>query len=220
MKLVSLQFVFIFNGQMDRPDQKYVSINNRLNNLFDSFPTLIPYSEGMPFDFPVVQLKSSNGKYNLNMSKARCDFIVNASMTDKIDLEINDFKMLVMNINTELSNMKFSRVGMVGKYIFENKNPISYINEQFLKRDLSESQELRVRYNKRRVWTNTKINNVIDIYNAHYINKGKDEIGVIIDRDINTISELLLNVSKKEVDKFIEDNINSFSENDVIGLLK
>lgn len=220
MRLVSMQFVFFFNGVMERPDQKYQSINNRLNNLFNGYPTILPYAEGMPVDFPIVQLKSTNGKYSLNMAKSRCDFIISLPLVENIEDELKQFKLLVTNINTELTNMKFSRIAIISRYLFEVKNAVSFISEKFIKKDLKDLVELKIRYNKRKIWLNTQLNDITDISNVNYTLNGHEDIGVYIERDVNTIPELMLNVSKKEVDKFIEDNINLLCEDSIVEILK
>lgn len=220
MKIISIQFVYFFNGIMDRPDQKATVINTRLNNLFDGYPTILPFADGMPVDLPFVQLKSNNGKYNLNMSKSRCDFIINFPLAENIENGIESFKLTVRNLTIELSNMKFSRVAIVGRFCIEEKKAVPFICEKYLKKDLSSAIELRIRYNNRRQWLNTKINDIIDIFNMKYTINNKTGEGIEIQRDINTVPELVLSVSKKEVDKFLEDNISSFFENSILEVVK
>ncbi len=220
MRLASIQFAYFFNGLMERPDQRYITINNRLNNLFNGFPTILPYSPEMPVEFPFVQLKSEDGKYSLNLAKSRCDFIINYPLSSEIEKELTQYFMLLNNLTTELSNIKFSRVGMVGRYIFEDGNAIKFINEKYYKKDLSDSYELMVRFNRRRKWNNTQLNDVINISNTNYAIDGKLKQGIHVERDINTVQELLLNITKKEVDSFINDVKDSFSETSILELLK
>ena len=220
MRLVSLQFAYFFNEHMERPDQKYVSINNRLNNLFDASPTIIPFSQGMPLDFPIVQLKSNDGKYNLNMSQARCDFIVNGYLDLNCDDEITKFRLLLQNINSDFKKEKFNRVGLVGKFVYEAKNPIEYINQKFIKQNMSDSKELRVRYNRRKNWDETMLNDIVDITSGNYLLNGKDHLGILIERDINTIKEKRLELNNAKVTDYIDKNIHYLTEEEIVGILK
>ena len=220
MRLARIQFTYFFNGLMERPDQRYITINNRLNNLFNGFPTILPYSIDMPVDFPFVQLKSSDGKYSLNLAKSRCDFIINYPLISEIEKELTQYYTLLNNLTTELSNIKFARIGMVGGYIIEDENAIKFINDKFIKKDLSDSFELMLRFNRRKKWSNTQLNDVLNISNVNYSLDGKIKQGIHVERDINTIPELQLNITKKDVDVFINYIKECFAEVSILEIIK
>ena len=220
MRLLFIQFAYFFNGIMERPDQRYVSINSRLNNLFNGYPTILPYSPGMPIEFPIVQLKSNDGKYLLNMAKSRCDFIISYPLSKNIQTEIDQYYTLLNNLTTELSTMKFSRVGMVARYIIEDVNGVKYVNDKFFKKNLENMFELMIRFNERKKWNNTLLNDVINISNIAYNENNTKKNGVHIERDINTAPDLLLNISKKEIDFFVSETKKYFTEASIMEILK
>lgn len=221
MKTISFQFALFFNGTFDRPDQKYNQINERLNNIFDGIPGIVPIDQNTPLEFPYVQLRSTNGKYILNLSKIRADLLVTYGIQEITEGERKDFTIKCTNLMQELlSYIKYSRLGLVGNFIIEVKSPVEKLNNAFLKKDLSKATEIKIRYNYRKKWQNTEVNDVIDIQTITFNDNGRPLPAIQIQRDINTVPELQLNLGKKEVENYLNTFFNQLSEKELGGIIQ
>ena len=198
-----------------------MQINERLNNIFDGIPGIVPIDQSTPIDFPYVQLRSISGKYILNLSKVRADLVVTYGIQEINDAERKDFTIKCTNLMQELlSYVKYSRLGLVGNFILEVKAPVDKLNSVFLKKDLSKATEIKIRYNYRKKWQNTEINDVVDIQSITFNDNGKPLPAIQIQRDINTVPELQLNLGKKEVENYLSTFFSQLSEKELGGIIQ
>lgn len=77
MKLISMQVALFTIDLISRPDLLFNNINGRLGNIFDSMPMILDLPLDVPAEIPVVQAKSSNDVFAMNVSRKRIDLFIN-----------------------------------------------------------------------------------------------------------------------------------------------
>ena len=71
MKLISCQVALFAMEKIKRPDLLLNEINAKLSNLFDAMPMILNLTEDIPDKIQIVQSKSNDGKYILNITRKR-----------------------------------------------------------------------------------------------------------------------------------------------------
>lgn len=204
MRTIMLQTAIFFGGIIDRPDLEIEQLNKAMGSIFNTVPTVLPIPNEVQ-DIPVVQLRSSNNKYNLNISRARADFIL--SLGDDIDTSENIRKysnFVKKFIEYFLTSVQIKRIGMVSRNFLETDNPVLVIASKYLKDVVKDTNELNLRFNKRKKFGDQFINDIVEVNTAFIQKGGIISPGVMIQRDINNAIETSRLLSRKELLDFHE----------------
>lgn len=101
-------------------------------------PQTLPLPADAPSDIPRVIGTSSFGKFNLNISLNRIDFVENYAPTEAIEKSIVEFKLKCNTLITTISQKYgFVRIGLVGNYYVPHKNPSQLITDLYLNKNKS-----------------------------------------------------------------------------------
>lgn len=189
MKPVKLQLALFFRNTLDRPDEKYSSLNKKMNNLFNAPPTILPLPDDAPSNIPMVQLSSEDKKYNANISKKRADLFLNPNPEDgNLDSILKDFHIKSENfIDFFVNFCRINRMGFISDNFISEINSIKKINDKYFKKDLSKSIELKIRFNERDSSHGVEYNHITEISNVTAnIDNSKKE-GILIHKDLNNV---------------------------------
>lgn len=188
-RILKLQIALFFQSPEARPDIHYNQINIDMGNLFDGMPQIIPLPLDAPHEIPRVILRSNNDRYNCNIAASRIDLIFNEVGAPEAEwLEITqDFTAKsTLFIKSTFSRFSIVRFGLIGNFFISDKNAATNITKKYLKQDLSSSEEINLRYNKKTDSYGLVLNNVFSI-NIATMAFPKEEKGIYIERDINNI---------------------------------
>lgn len=221
-RILDVHLVLFFNQSLQRPDEFSMMLNTKLDRLFDMLPTMIPLPDDAPKEIPVVLLKSKGGEYSCNISRNKVDFIFSPKKNyedfSEIKYFFNEKAMNLLRAIDEYNEININRVGFVINYFILNEKPTSKIAEVYIKKDIGETNELSVRFNKKTKENNLFINNVISISNLEVNFGGKKQKGILIQRDVNNqvsnnkltfdflknfVKQRYTDFSKKELDKVV-----------------
>lgn len=202
MKPIKIQLALFFKNTLDRPDEEYINLNKDMNNLFDNTPTILPIPDNAPGDIPIVQLSSKKEGYRANISRKRADLFLepNKNNSDEnIDKIMKDFSIKVENFIDFFVNVcRINRMGFVVDNIIISKDSVKKINEKYFKEDLSDSLELKLRFNHRDKINKFNYNNITDISNVKVNMNNKEKTGILIHKDLNNI-QISEHLTKKQL---------------------
>jgi len=212
MKKISTQYGLLFSGQINRPDIVASTINDEFPELFDGVPLNLPLPPDAPPEIISSQLKSSNEKWKLSISKVRLDLVRQLeNKEDEIntrDLE-NMLKIILLcfdKIKEQLVDV--NRIVNLANYMILEENPVEFIQEKLSVKKFLKTKDLKIRFNQQE-----SLNDNFNINNISIIENGKlkkEEIGdinkeiILIQRDINTRHDMLQNFPKENVNKFFK----------------
>lgn len=209
MTPVKLQLALFFRNTLDRPDEKYSSLNKKMNNLFNAPPTILPLPEDAPSNIPMVQLSSEDKKYSSNISKKRADLFLNPNPNDNLDSILKDFYIKSENfIDFFVNFCRINRMGFIADNFMFEKNSLKKINDKYFKKDLSKSHELKIRFNERNSLNGIEYNNITEISNVTANVDNSKKKGILIHKDLNNV-QINDYLNKNDLMKLFE----SFSEN-------
>lgn len=207
MKLISIQIALFPKTHIVRPDFIMNKVNEETGNLFDTMPTIINLPQGAPVDIPIVQSKSSNGFYELNVSRGRVDLILNFDY--KVDLKPSDHYKEQRNTiskyyKTVKKEMELIRVGAIFTLFEKNEQNVKKIYETFLKQNCPNgSIEATIRTNKKTKHNNISYNNICLIQSA-ILHVGNENInGIIFQTDTNNVPDENHVLVEKEIERVI-----------------
>jgi hypothetical protein len=209
MTPIKVQLALFFKNTLDRPDEEYMNLNKEMNNLFNNTPTIIPVPDDAPKDIPVVQLSSKEKGYRANISRKRADLFFDPNKNDKNDKNIDeimkDFNIKVDNFIDFFVNIcRINRMGFVVDNIFISKDSVKKINKRYLKEDLSDSLELKLRFNRRNKINQFNYNNITDISNVKVNIDNKEKTGILIHKDLNNV-QISDHLNKKQLINLFEN---------------
>lgn len=221
MITINIQLVLFLNQVFQRPDLKYQELNKKMNNVFNGVPHIMPIPDGAPLEIPVVQMKSNNNKYNLNLAKNRIDFFLN--LGQKIsDENIEDFKIKSKNIVEYFnSTNKISRVGLLGQYFKETTKGVEIIDEKYFNNSMRSMNELQIRFNEKNLLNELPMNNISNISSVSGQIFNKDTEGVLVTKDINTdiSSNTDKALSKKNIDNILDNYLGELHSRKIQELI-
>ena len=121
MKCVSLQVALFWKERLERPDTFANRINERLDNIFDAMPQIINLPADVPVDIPVVQMTSTTKSIQLNVSRNRCDLLINPNLMMQNSLggaiqSFNDFVIKYISSNDSSCSHKCGTAVYAGCY--------------------------------------------------------------------------------------------------------
>lgn len=196
--LIESQFAFFFENPVVKPEELWQQINDKLTNIFDQTPVIIPvpYDPNL-YDVPVVQMRSGNGIFRLNLARGRADFFYAGSGKQKFsDIQV-DFTDKLLDLFAVFSDLeiKTKRIGFVTRFFIEDieqdKTIKKLLIENFTSLFDTEVNEVGIRYVTRMQEGEFKLNNftAAERFNARIIGEEKPVKGVLITRDFNTAPE-------------------------------
>lgn len=161
---ISSQLAIFLGEQIVRPDLFFNYLNTEIGEVIDAMPQTLPLPAEAPADIPRVIGNSSFGRYNLNISLSRIDFIQNYNYGEDIERSVNDFKIKCNSlISAILPKYAIVRMGLVGNYYIPNKNPSALIAKMYLNEKNKNPDEISIRLNKKDTFKGVSINNVISV---------------------------------------------------------
>ncbi len=220
--LINTQIALFFKDTLERPDVLYNDLNLQLGGLFVLPPTIVPIpNEFQLGEIPIVQLKSRDNIYNLNIAQKRADFFISGEgeqqFSDKKEIFIEKVKIF-MNFFSQQVDVK--RIGFVSRFFVEedNKEVIkSIFAKEFIdlhnevgQKTESETADAYARYSTKITSNGVKINNYSSIEKQQVIISNVKKTGLIITRDFNT--DPAEDYSNKINADFISDFISENSE--------
>ena len=221
-RILDVHLVLFFHKKIQRPDEFSTMLNMKLGRLFDLLPTMISLPEDAPKELPVVLLKSKDNEYSCNISRINIDFMFTPKKTyedfSEIEFFFNEKALSLLKFIEEYNEVNINRIGFVLNYFMLNENPTSKIAHVYIKRDIGETNELSIRFNKKIKEDNLFVNNITSISSMEVDFDGKKQKGILIQRDINNqvsnhklkfeflrdfIQQRYNDFSKKELDKVV-----------------
>lgn len=203
--LIESQFAFFFQDLITKPENFWSSISDGLN-IFDQTPIILP----VPLDpnlngAPVVQMRSGNGVFRLNLARARADFFYAGSGKQQFLTIQNDFISKVKKLLSlfQESETEIKRVGFVTRIFIEDEEQDKTIKKllasEFTTLFEGDVKEAAVRYvtKTQTVDDAFKLNNftTVERFDARIAGETQPLKGILISRDFNTDPEE--NYSKK-----------------------
>lgn len=212
MKLISCQVALFAMDKIKRPDLLLNEINAKLSNLFDDMPMILNLPEDIPDEIPVVQAKSNNGKYVLNITRKRIDFIVNVEYQQE-DNPIEVCKkmegMIEKYYYSVFNSIDIIRVGMVHTLFEENENNTKIIFDNYLKKAYPLGcSEVSIRTNYQNLIKGMTCNNIFSIEAGELQVDAEAHKGVIIQFDTNNIPDIKMKLKPEMVKDIIKMALN------------
>lgn len=215
MKILSIQVALFSPTRIDRPDLVHSEINSKLNNIFDTMPVIMDLPQNAPDELPVVQAKSSDGIYALNVSRGRVDFFVSPKMdnTSSVFDMFKSYKNMIEKYYKSVSNsISLNRVGIICTLFNPADNNTRLIHEKYLSGSFNSGcVESTVRTNIQNLNKEIIYNNIKTVEAVNLKKGDNTEKGVIIILDTN---------NAVSADKLISNEIIAYVVNLVAGKLK
>lgn len=222
MKLLSLQFSLFFNDIIVRPDKSFSDFSEKFPE-FDSMPTILPIPEQAPVEIPVILHNSLDGRYSCQISRSRINILIQSTADDANGIAISKFLNIYNRFNQYvLSKERINRFGLVGNYFYVSDNPIHILMNKYFKDTISGTDEINLRFNKKRNSFNLELNDVVS-FSVGYLSLHGDveKEGIIIQRDINSDSRGVddFNNVNNILEDIIKSNIKFMEEECIKGLI-
>ena len=214
MQELNLQFAIFFKDRIKRPDELWYSFSDKIKDIVTDVPTIIPVPEEAPAEIPIVQTKSEDGHYNINISRGRADFIIkllDSEMPITIEKRRELFELFLEEICIK---NEISRVGIIENVVLGEVFPgAKKINEKYFKGTQSDAIELSFRKNIHIKIGKTVCNSVTEIASVPITNKsGELEDGFVrASRDINSLNTNIT-LEKEEAQKILKYALDEFTE--------
>lgn len=203
MKLLSMQVALFTGGLIGRPDLVMAEINAKLGSVFDTMPNILNLPPEIPAEIPLVQTKSSDGVYSLNVSRNRVDLIISPpyerentpfELLKEYKYSIDKYCKAALNI-TDLV-----RVGIIITLFQECEENTRSIYEKYLSIPFSNNcVEINFRTNHQNISKDIVYNNIktVEAGELHLANMSYK--GVIIQLDTNNVPENGITISAEMI---------------------
>lgn len=223
MKLLSVQIALFLNGLTVRADIFAENINKKLNDMFDAMPVCLDLPVEAPIDMPIVHRKGTNTLHTLTVARSRCDLCLILNSNDD---ELKQFKekynhVIVEFVNAVLEQCTVNRVGIVYNGFERLEMPCKYIVEKYFNSRVKIGDEISFRINNIQEVKNIKINNVFNVSNFIKVDEDEKESGVLVTRDINSVTEnnVLVEINDKDIINILKYSY-TFLTNEKFGEIK
>ena len=196
MQLLRFQTAIFFKTPAERPDLLSGNMPSDLLALFDLIPVInpippIPQGFANIPELPVVTLQSYCPGYQGTISRSRADFFYNYSGQkdyQKIIDDVSRYASLFMNFFC--NKQQVNRIGCIINTFSPEENPVKVIAKKYSNRDLLNSEELAVRFNKRTQANGIVLNDIINVRSEILTFDKQPPIpGIILERDINNVAQ-------------------------------
>ena len=203
MKLLSIQIALFTKEILSRPDLILTDVNSKLDSIFDAMPNILNLPPEVPAEIPLVQARSTNGLYALNVSRNRVDFMISpqyeedslpSELFKKYRPQMDKYCKSVINI-TDLV-----RIGVIITLFHETENNIMAIYDKYLNIPYSnDCTEINLRTNRQKLIKGIVYNNIKTVQAAELHVGDINHTGVIIQLDTNNIPEKDKEISENEI---------------------
>ena len=218
--LINTQFSVFLEGLIEKPEDIWQDMNASFGGIFVSPPLIIqvPQDPNL-YEVPIVQLRSKNGIFVLNIARKRADFFIKGQGRDarfetvEEDL-LNKSLLLFDKLDSFLS---IQWIGFVSRFFIEEGEPkkiiTNVLNPEFQKIYKGSAFETFTRYVSRMELLGYVVNNFTEIQQirAKVVGYNDDVLGILITRDFNTRPED--NKEKKITGSFVKDFILESEKN-------
>src|SRR3989339_616094 len=208
--LLKAQFGIFFKNPIARPDLLTRKVADEFSDYFDSAPINLPIPAEI-LEFPVAQLRSSNNKWQVNVSRVRADVIFTPDENQNYeDIKTNSEKIveILLKLIDEATSQKVevARVTNISNFFKTTESPIQELQKLYFKNENAKISELMIRFNEPIVESNLNCNNLIQFETGQTvnINEGKESAGILITRDFNTDPKKKDSLTKKEIEELIK----------------
>lgn len=193
MKLLSIQMALFAEEPIVRPDLLFNEVNENMDGIIDDMPTVLNLPNGAPIDIPIVQAKSANGHFNINVSRFRIDLIIHFDFKNDLSpLEnLNSQKNRIQKFyKGVLHSINANRTGLVLS-IFAPKadNVKAVFGKYFSEKYTSRYVEASMRINKQNMRKSFTYNNIRSVESATVTVGSNNITGVLFQYDINNVTE-------------------------------
>lgn len=190
MKIISIQMALFSAELISRPDLLMNDVNERIGKVFDAMPMVMNLPPDVPSDIPLVQARSTNRVYSLNISRGRVDLTINPDYyAEKTPSDVmKEYKTLIGKYYKAVLNaLKVVRVGVVLTLFEPVEENVRVVYEKYLKEPFSGESEVTVRINKQTLSKGLVYNNIRNVQAAD-LHVGNESItGVVIQLDTNNV---------------------------------
>ncbi|SFU32344.1 hypothetical protein SAMN05216339_101341 [Nitrosomonas eutropha] len=220
-RLLTIQFALFFRDIIERPDTAFSGLNERMINLFDGMPSMLPVPRELPPEIPIVTLRSEKDGYSCNISRSRIDLLFSRSDDKKQNKDIfKDFNIKVAAFSKYVfEKQDVIRFGLIARYFKQDNDAVSTIRKKYFSNAVESVAELSLRYNAQSSVQKKVINDVVEIGANQLIFNGQTIDGVLVQRDINNapvVNELL---SLQELEKLSTELSGRISEEMIEALI-
>lgn len=210
MSLLKAQFGIFFKNPIARPDLLTRKIADEFDDYFDSAPINLPIPAEI-LEFPVAQLKSSNNRWQVNVSRIRADVIFNPDEKQNYaDLQTESEKIveILLKLVDEVVSQKVdvTRVTNISNFFKITESPTQDLQKLYFKKENAKISELMIRLNEPIFESNLSCNNLVQFETGQAVNikEGRESMGILITRDFNTDPKKKDTFTKKEIEDFIK----------------
>lgn len=224
MKLISIQIALFASNLISRPDKLKDAIEQKMGGkLFDTIPLILNLPSDAPAELPIVQAKSTNGRYSFNLSRKRIDFSIAP------DFDTNDdpyaaytvYKSTIEKYSkAALSEIDCNRIGIVLTLFEETPDNISAIFQKYIKTPFNANYaEANVRFNYMKKAKGLTLNNirVIESGNLHIDRNGigEDRKGVVVQIDTNNVPGMQVKLTTDNISTVIAAAIKNLEPEEI-----
>ena len=223
MQLIQVQMALFSQQTIVRPDLIFNEVNQKLGGIIDTMPNIINLSMDVPGDFPIVSSTSSNGKYSINVSRARVDFFIRPEFEKKISPteSLKEYQSFISKYyRTVAGTMAVSRVGVIFTLFEFVENNVKAVFEKHFKRDYSTAySEASLKLNRQGLVKGIAMNNITNIDASTLHHADKDYPGVVFLLDINNVPLNEKNLSMDEIAEIFKHATMKVKSNELKELI-
>lgn len=223
MKLINLQVALFTTDLISRPDLLFNNINDKLGGIFDSMPMILNLPLDVPAEIPVVQAKSSNDIFAMNVSRKRVDLFINPKNEDTykyIDFEKKYGGIIEKYWRNIAKSYELCRIGIVATLFMEHNDNINAIYSKYLKGEMRPGTiEVTLRTNYQSLIRNIVCNNIFEVQ-AATLNIGDNAAkGVLVKMDTNNTVEHNSTLPPETISEIIKCALNKIKNNSIKGII-
>lgn len=193
MKLLSVQVALFSEELINRPDLLMTEVNSRLGSIFDAMPNIINLPPIVPAEIPIVQTKSTNEIYALNVSRNRIDLMITPPYErENTPSELfNEYKSVIEKYcKTVLNSIKLIRIGIILTLFQDFDDNTRAVFEKYLCAPYSTNYvEVNLRMNRQSLHKGIVYNNIRTVEAGELYIGNATTKGVILQLDTNNASE-------------------------------
>lgn len=190
-----------------------IDIRNRLVNILDGEPIMLPVPEEAPPEFPRIQLTSKNGIYNIIISKNRIDFFAKYGLLENIidiPVDLSEYIITTFEYLKDSIQAQIIRAGNVTEWFIEldEFSSAEYILSKYIKENIpiSEPKEFELHWLTKEYMSNFEINKWTRIVTTHKTLTSAESNIISLIIDINSLSEKAYNFNKNLLQKFFSES--------------
>jgi len=180
------------------------------NDFLKGEPTILPIPDDAPQEIPRIILKSRTYPYSCNFCKNRFDFFYKEQgKPNKTSEEVfPDFRNVLNRLTTYVKtslNIKVKHLGFIPNFVIELKESGNeYLLREYLHPNIFPNPyEIQINVLHKIELELFKVNRWIKLKPLRMRNNTKDERRILVEIDINTLSEEIHDFSPDQIKRFI-----------------